>query len=409
MKRRHFLFQAGLASLVPAAAPAAGPGRPEIKITDIKTFLVGAGSRNLLFIKVETDQGIHGVGEAYSCGPDEATVATVNDFKRWLVGQDPRNVEHLWAMMHNFTRFPGGLVVNAALSGIEHALWDISGKAAGLPVYRLLGGKCRDKVRVYQSARGDEPGKLSEHARNLVQKYGYTAVKISPHPPGGNALPYNRATRVAVERLAAVRKALGPDVDIGVDVHAKFFEMARAVRLARAIEPYQPMWLEEPIRPENVAAMAKLAGHVSVPLASGECNYTKYEFRDILTAQALDIIQPDVCLCGGLMEMKKIAALAEAHYVVVAPHNPMGPVATAVNVHFAASTPNFFILEYHPDDEAPRKDLLKEPLMVKDGYIPVPDKPGFGVELNEEALRRYPPKPWHRGFDYRADGSVAFI
>lgn len=409
MKRRHFLFQAGLASLAPGAAPAAGPGRPEIKITDIKTFLVGVGSRNLLFIKVETDQGIHGIGEAYSCGPDEATIATVNDFKRWLVGQDPRNVEHLWAMMHNFTRFPGGLVVNAALSGIEHALWDISGKAAGLPVYRLLGGKCRDKVRTYQSARGDEPAQLAEHARALVQKYGYTAVKISPHPPGGNALPYNRATRVAVERLAAVRKALGPDVDIGVDVHAKFFEMSRAVRLARAIEPYQPMWLEEPIRPENVAAMSKLAAHVSVPLASGECNYTKYEFRDILTAQALDIIQPDVCLCGGLMEMKKIAALAEAHYVVVAPHNPMGPVATAVNVHFAASTPNFFILEYHPDDEAPRKDLLKEPLMVKDGYIPVPDKPGFGIELNEEALRRYPPKPWHRGFDYRADGSVAFI
>lgn len=410
MKRRHFLVQAGLASLLPADAQAAGPGgRPGIKITDIKTYLVGAGSRNLLFIKVETDQGIHGIGEAYSCGPDEATVATVNDFKRWLVGQDPRNVEHLWAMMHNFTRFPGGLVVNAALSGIEHALWDISGKAAGLPVYRLLGGKCRDKVRVYQSARGEEPAKVAEHAQALVQKYGYTAVKISPHPPGGNALPYNRANRVAVERMAAVRKALGPDVDIGVDVHAKFFEMSRAVRLARAIEPYQPMWLEEPIRPENVSAMAKLAAHVSVPLASGECNYTKYEFRDILAAQALDIIQPDICLCGGLMEMKKIAALAEAHYVVVAPHNPMGPVATAVNVHFAASTPNFFILEYHPDDEAPRKDLLKEPLMVKDGYLPVPDKPGFGIELNEEAFRHYPPKPWHRGFDYRADGSVAFI
>ena len=127
--------------------------RPAIKITDIKTFLVGVGSRNLLFVKVETDQGIHGIGEAYSCGPDEATVATINDFKRWLVGQDPRNIEHLWAMMFNFTRFPGGLVVNAAISGIEHALWDIQGKAAGLPVYRLLGGKCRDKIRVYQSAR----------------------------------------------------------------------------------------------------------------------------------------------------------------------------------------------------------------------------------------------------------------
>jgi galactonate dehydratase len=409
MQRRDFLIQTGLASLAPAAAQTGRENRPDLKITDIKTYLVGVGSRNLLFVKVETDQGIHGIGEAYSCGPDEATVATIQDFKRWLVGQDPRNIEHLWAMMYNFTRFPGGLVVNAALSGIEHALWDVSGKAAGLPVYRLLGGKCRDKIRVYQSAGGGDPKSVGQRAKDLVQKYGYTAVKIQPHPPGGNARPYNQVTRAAAERVAAVREALGPDVDIGVDVHAKFFEVSRALRVARAIEPYNPMWLEEPIRPENVEAMAKLAAHVSVPLASGECNYTKHEFRTILAAQALDIIQPDICLCGGLLEMKKIAAMAEAHYVMVAPHNPMGPVATVVNVHFAASTPNFFILEYHPDDEAPRKDLLKEPLMVKDGYLPVPDKPGFGIELNEEAFRKYPARPWHRGFDYRADGSVAFI
>jgi galactonate dehydratase len=409
MKRRDFLIQTGVASLLPGEAQPAKAGRPDLQIADIKTYLVGVGNRNLLFIKVETNQGIHGIGEAYSCGPDEATIATVQDFKRWLVGQDPRNIEHLWAMMHHFTRFPGGLVVNAAISGIEHALWDITGKAAGLPVYRLLGGKCRDKVRVYQSARGDDPKRVAEHARALVQKYGYTAVKMSPHMPNGNSRPSNQVSRVAGQRIAAVRDALGPDVDIGVDAHAKLFEVSRAIRLAQVIEPYAPMWLEEPIRPENVAAMAKLAGHVNIPLASGECNYTKYEFRDILTAQALDIVQPDVCLCGGLLEMKKIAAMAEAHYVVVAPHNPMGPLATAVNVHFAACTPNFLILEYHPDDEAPRKDLLKEPLMVKDGYLTVPEKPGFGVELNEAAFRHYPPRPWHRSFEYRADGSVAFI
>jgi galactonate dehydratase len=209
--------------------------------------------------------------------------------------------------------------------------------------------------------------------------------------------------------VGAVRKALGPDVDIGVDIHAKFFEPVRAARMAREIEPYDPMWLEEPIRPENADAMAKLADHVNIPLASGECNYTKYEFQKILSVQCLDIVQPDICCCGGIMEMKKIAAMAEANYVVVAPHNPMGPLATTVNVHFAASTPNFFILEYHPDDTSPRKDLLKEPLMVKNGYIELPTKPGLGVELNEEAFRHYPPKPWHRGFDYRADGSVAYI
>ena len=410
MMRRDFLVEtAGMASFLAAAAQPLVAGRSDIKITDINTFVVGIGTRNLVFVKVETDQGIHGIGEAYSCGPDDATVATINDFKRWLVGQDPRNIEHLWAVMMNFTRFPGGLVVNAAISGIEHALWDILGKVAGVPVYRLLGGKCRDRIRVYQSARGDEPRAVADHAVALVGKYGYTAVKMSPHMPGGSTRPYNQVARVAGQRVAAVRGALGPDVDIAVDIHAKFFEVARAARLARAIEPYDPMWLEEPIRPENAAAMAKLAGRVNIPLASGECNYTKHEFHAILAAQALDIVQPDVCLCGGLLELKKIAAMAEASYVMVAPHNSMGPVATVVNVHFAASTPNFLILEYHPDDEAPRKDLLKEPFLVKDGYLSLPDKPGLGIELNEEAFRHYPSQPWHRQFEYRADGSVAFI
>lgn len=407
MRRREFLGQAGAAAPLLAAAPAGA--RPALKITDIKTFVVGLVSRNLIFVKVETDQGIHGIGEAYSCGPDEATVAVVNDFKSWLVGQDPRNVEHLWATMVNFTRFPGGLVVNAAISGIEHALWDIAGKAAGLPVYMLLGGKVRDKIRVYQSIGGDTPQRAADSAMALVSKYGYTAVKMSPHPPKGNALPYNAVTRQAGLRVRAVREAVGPDVDIGVDIHAKFFEVRRASRLAREIEPYNPMWLEEPIRPENPDAMKKLAEHVNIPLASGECNYTKHEFRDLLALQALDIIQPDICVTGGVLEMKKIAAMAEANYVMVAPHNPMGPVATTVNVHFAASTPNFLILEYHPDDTSPRKDLLKQPLMVKDGYIPLPTQPGYGIELNEEAFRHYPPVRWHRGFDYRADGSVAFI
>ncbi|HET8550330.1 MAG TPA: galactonate dehydratase [Bryobacteraceae bacterium] len=397
------------APAVPLLQTAATAARPAIKITDIRTYLVGIGSRNLVFVKIETDQGIHGIGEAYSAGPDEATVAAIADFRRWLIGQDPRNIEHLWAMMYNFTRFPGGLVINSAISGIEHALWDISGKAAGVPVYILLGGRCRDRIRVYQSAGGKEPREVAENARALVEKYGYTAVKMSPHPPGGNALPYNRVTRVAGQRVRAVREALGPDVDIGVDIHAKFFEVSRAARMAREIEPYNPMWLEEPIRPENADAMAKLSERVNIPLASGECNYTKYEFQKILAAEALDIVQPDICCCGGMLEMKKIAAMAEANYVVVAPHNPMGPVATTVNVHFAASTPNFFILEYHPDDRAPRKDLLKEPLMVKDGYIPLPTKPGWGIELNEEAFRHYPPRPWRRGFEYRADGSVAYI
>lgn len=407
MNRRRFLAQPAAAA--PFLQAAQTGTKPNLKITDIRTYLAGVGSRNFVFVKVLTDQGLDGVGEAYSCGPDEATVKVIEDFKPWLIGQDPRNIQYLWDLMYNFTRFPGGSVVNAAISGIEHALWDISGKAVGLPVYMLLGGKVRDKIRLYQSAGGNEPAQVAESAKRLVEKYGYTAVKMSPHMSGTNSKPVNYVTRMAGQRVRAVREALGPDVDIGVDIHAKFFEVTRAVRMAKEIEPYHPMWLEEPIRPENVDAMQKLAEHVEIPLASGECNYTKHEFRSILHAQCLDFVQPDICVCGGLMEMKKIAAMAEASYVRVAPHNPMGPVATMVNVHFAASTPNFFILEYHPDDESPRKDLLKEPLLVKDGYFPLPTKPGLGVELNEDAIRRMPAKRWRRGFEFRADGSVGYI
>src|SRR6266540_3654022 len=227
MKRREFLGKAGAVPVMAApflqATPQVGT-RPAIKITDIKAFLVGVGGRNLVFVKVETDQGIHGIGEAYSCGPDEATVAAIQDFKRWLVGQEPRNIEHLWATMYNFTRFPGGSVVNAAISGIEHALWDIAGKAAGLPVYMLIGGKCRDKVRVYQSAGGSTPRELAASAQRLVQKYGYTAIKMAPHPPGSQSMPYNAVTRAAGQRAEAARAAVGPDIDLAFDAHATLFE-----------------------------------------------------------------------------------------------------------------------------------------------------------------------------------------
>jgi len=384
-------------------------GKPELKITDIQSFLVDAGGRNLCFVKVMTDAGIFGFGEAYSVGPDEATVATIKDFKGWLLGKDPRNVEYLWATMYNFTRFPGGAVINAAMSGIEHALWDIAGKAAGLPVYMLLGGKCRDRVRVYQSAGGRTPAQLAESAKALIAKYGYTAIKMAPHPPGSQSMPYNAVTRAAGQRAEAVRNAVGPDIDLAFDAHATLFEPIRAAQMAEALKPAHPYFLEEPIRMENMDAMETLKQRMQIPLATGECLYTKHDFRQLLSKQAADIIQPDVCLAGGIMELKKIAAMAEAHYVVVAPHNPMGPLATMVNVHFAACTPNFLILEYHPDDESPRKDLIKDPILVKNGYLEIPNKPGWGYDVNEEAFRRYPPKPWHRGFAYRADGAPDFI
>lgn len=380
---------------------------PAMKITDIKTFLVGAGGRNWVYVKILTDQGIHGIGEAYSAGPDEATVKVIEDFKRWLVGQDPRNVQYLYDLMYNTTRFPGGLVINSAISGIEHALWDIAGKSAGVPVWALLGGRTRNKIRVYQSIGGNTPQESAESARKMVETYGYTALKMGITANGD--MPYNRALRLTTERVRAVREAVGPDVDIGVDVHTKFVEVERAIQLAKAIEPFHPMWLEEAIRPESYTAMKKLADHVNIPLASGEANYGKYEFKQLIDLQALDFVQPDICCCGGVLELKKIAAMAEAQYIKVAPHNPMSPLATVVNVHFAASTPNFYILEYHAPDSGAYKVVLNEPLMVKkDGYVDIPNKPGWGVELNEEAFKSMPPAPWRRGTNFRADGSPYF-
>ena len=377
-------------------------------ITNIDTFLVNLGNRNIPLVKVHTDEGIYGVGEAYSCGPDKATVEAIRDFEEWLIGRDPRDIEGLWQLMYAGSRFPGGSVLNSAISGIEHALWDIAGKAAGLPVYRLIGGKCRDRIRVYQAPRGDTPEAVAEDAAALIEKYGYTALKMQPLPPDWQVKPWNQVLREAETRVAAVRDAVGPDIDIGLDPHARIFEPIRAIELCNVVAPYRPFFVEEPLRPENYDALARVSQHVQVPIATGEMLYTRHEFRDLLNLNAVDIIQPDICVTGGLWEMKKIAAMAEANYASVAPHNPCGPIATAVNVHFAASTSNFLILEYHADDESPRRDIVDEPMRLVDGYLELPDKPGLGIDINEDALDKYPFRSWRRAFPIRTDGSLAY-
>jgi galactonate dehydratase len=403
MMRREFIAAGGAIGLPlqAAAMEQSAPrytGKPQLKITDVQVFVVNAG-RNYVYVKISTDQGIHGWGEAYSAGPDEATAATVRDFKEWLVGKDPRNIEYLWATMYNFTRFPGGLVVNAAISGIEHALWDIAGKAAGLPVYMLLGGKCRNKIRCYQAAN------TPEQARSLIAKYGYTALKATL-----GLVPEGAGIRAFGDRAEAMRKAVGPDVDLCFDAHGRIWAPYRAYELAEVLKPVRPLFLEEAVRPENVDSMAELRRRCQIPIATGEELYTKYQFHQLMSLGGADIVQPDICLAGGMLEQKKIAAIAEAHYVQVAPHNPLGPLATLVNIHFAASTPNFVILEYHPDDESPRKDLIKgETIVVKGGYLEIPDKPGWGYEMDEEAFKRMPGKPWHRGFAFQSDGAPDFI
>ena len=378
-----------------------------MKIIRIDTHLTNLDHRSIPFVVVHTDEGIYGVGEAYSCGPDRATVAAIHDFEEWLIGRDPRDIEGLYHLMYAGGRFPGGSVVNAAISGIEHALWDIAGKAAGLPVYRLVGGLARQRIRVYQGVGGATAEETADNAAKLVQTYGYTALKMGPMPPNWQEMPWNQALRETERRVAAVREAVGPDVDIGLDPHARLFEIGRAAQLCEVVAPFRPFFVEEPLRPENYEALAKLSQKVNVPIASGEMLYSRHEFRELLSYHAVDIIQPDICLTGGLWEMKKIAAMAEVHYASVAPHNPCGPIATAVNVHFAASTTNFLILEYKADEDQ-RSDLVDEPMKLVDGYLELPQRPGLGIDLNLEALAAHPGRSWHRPFPLRPDGSLSY-
>ena len=380
-----------------------------MKITGITCHIVDGGGRNIVLVRTETDEGIVGWGESFSVGPDLAVAATIDHLKDWIIGDDPRDIERLWATMYQGLRFPPGSVGLAAISGIEHTLWDISAKALGLPVYRLLGGRVRDRVRVYQGCTGPTPEAAAENAVGLMEEYGYTAFKMSPFPPDDHLRPWNEVLREGPRHMAAVREAVGDDVDIGLDVHAKVLEPMRALELARAVEPYNPFFFEEPIRPEGIREMAWLRRRSPIPIATGEALYAKFQFNDLVRQQAADIIQPDVCVCGGLLEMKKIAAIAEGHDVVVAPHNPMGPLAGAINLHFAASTTNFLILEYRAHDKGRWRELVKNPWAPVDGHLEIPDAPGWGLEIDEDALDRYAAITWRRGNPIRADNSPAFI
>lgn len=382
-----------------------------MKITGVETYLTYLGRRNIPYVRVLTDEGIHGVGEAFSVGPDRATVEAIAYFAEWLLDRDPLDIEGLWQLMYAGSRFPGGSALNAAISGIEHALWDIKGKALDTPVYQLIGGKCRDRVRVYQGVGGDSPQALAENAQRLVSEYGYTALKMFPFS-SGTPLWHDAGVAPALKgaeaRMRAVREAVGDEVDIGLDAHAQIFSPAMALSLCRALEPYHPLFVEEPLRPENREAMGHVRAQSPVPIATGEALFTKYEFRDLLAHQGADIIQPDVCIVGGLWEMKKIAAMAEAEYVLVAPHNPCGPVATAVNVHFSLSTHNFLILEYRADDDPDRRAIVDEPMPLEEGYIPAPTRPGLGIDLDLEACAERVYRSWHRPFLWRVDGSLGY-
>ena len=380
-----------------------------MKITAIKTYMAREGSRSRALCKVETDEGISGWGECYSPGPDLAIEPTLDYIFELIKGIDPRRIEFIMMKLFQQMRFPPGAIGLSAMSGVDHALWDISGKAAGLPVYMLLGGAVRDKVQVYRSIGGRDAQEVADVAHKLHDDHGFTAFKTSPFRVPPDEHRWGVVCRKAAEYFEGLRKHCPEEWEFAFDPHAKIFEPIRALQLANALAPYDPFFYEEPLRPENSDAWARLRSQMQVPLATGECLYTRFEFLDLMSKHGADIIQPDICVCGGLLEMRKIAAIAEAHYVSVAPHNPMGPLATAVNVHFSAATPNFKILEYHLPDDKGGEDWLDEAYWPTDGYLQLrPDRPGFGVEVNEDAVQTgY--VLWERKSPVRPDGSTGYI
>jgi galactonate dehydratase len=392
-----------------------------MRITGLRSFMSADRDRPRVIVAVDTDEGITGWGECYNHGPDRALPPILDYLYLQIEGEDPRRVERLILKLLQQSRFPPGALGLAAISAIDHALWDISAKAAGLPVYMLLGGHVRDRVRVYLGVySAPEAEDVRDHCAAMEADWGLTAFKLSPYRIDVNAHPWGKTLRATgdwIERLAA----LCPDHEFAFDAHAKLFEPWQAVDLGNALKPIAPLFYEEPIRPENVEAWGPLKAGLKVPLATGESLYSRYEFLRLLQCRGADIIQPDICVVGGLLEMRKIAAIAEAFYVTVAPHNPMGPLATAINVHFSAACANFKILEYrlpmgaayHSDGMATDGDraaYVLDPYLPKDGYLELrPDRPGWGVEIDEDYLGTDRYVHWERKVPTRPDGSTWFV
>ncbi len=364
-----------------------------MKITELKTFLVEASWRNYLFVKVSTDEGIHGWGEATVEGKERTVAQAIGDLADYLVGKDPFRIEEHWYAMYRNAFWVGGPILNSAISGVEQAMWDIKGKALEVPVYELIGGKIRDRIRMYANGwfRGCQTPKEFAKAAEKTVKEGFDALKWDPFGSAGLFISPEQA-RLAVKCVAEVRNAVGPEVELLVEVHGRL-SPANAIRIGNELAEHRPYFYEEPVPPENVDAMALVARSVPIPVATGERLFTKWGFKDVLEKQAAAIIQPDPCHAGGILETKKISAMAEVYYVGVAPHNPNGPVATAVCLHLDASTPNFTIQELNIGDWERSQAILKEGFVIKDGRIEVSNQPGLGIDLDEKELAKYPFKP----------------
>lgn len=361
-----------------------------MKITDIKTFLVDCFRTNWAFVKVYTDEGITGVGEATLEYKEKSLVGAVEHIKEALVGKDPTNIERITHDLYRDSYWRNGPVLMSAISAVEMALWDILGKSLNVPVYKLLGGKTMDKVRIYVNgwfAGAKTPEQFGEKAAIAVKR-GVTAMKWDPF--GKSYLEIsNKDLDTALKCIQAVREAAGDGVDLLIEGHGRF-NVPTGIKIAKELEQFRPMWFEEPVPPDNLEALKAVRDKSPVAISAGERLYNLRQFKDLFEMRAADYIQPDVSHAGGIMELKKIAAMADTYYIPFAPHNPSGPVACAASLQLAACTTNFSILEIMYSDVPWRKDVTDESLHYEDGCIDIPNRPGLGIEINEEECLKHP-------------------
>jgi galactonate dehydratase len=354
-----------------------------MRIIGVEALPASIGERTYTYVILRTDEGITGIGEAACSGKERALLGAISELEHYLIGADPSEIEKLWTLMYRNAFWRGGPVLCGALSGMEQALWDIKGKRLGVPVYELLGGRYRHKVKVYAWIGGDTPRACAEQAARMKEA-GWRALKFCPFEGCGPFFDVAHGNRVEA-KMRAVREAVGDDFAIGVDGHGRL-NPVNAMEMAKRLEPYAPMFFEEPVLPEYPEAMADIRRAARIPVATGERLFTRYPFRDLLTRQAVDILQPDLCTAGGFLEVYKIAAMAEAFMVSVAPHNPLSPLSTVVCLHLDTVVPNFLIQEI-PGSPDRDKILTTQAETVTAGYMVPPSGPGWGVELNTEFLR----------------------
>ncbi len=366
-----------------------------MKITGIKTFVCNAYRTNWVFVKVLTNEpGLYGVGEATLEYKEATIVAAMQDLERDMLGKDPRDIEEIWHANYRDAYWRGGPVLMSAISAIDIALWDILGKSLNVPVWRLLGGKMREKVPCYANgwfAGAKEPEEFGAKAVEAIETAGWKGLKWDPFGSAYRQLE-PQAFRKAIRCIEKVYEAVNGRAEILIEGHGRF-DLPTATRIAAALEQFNILWFEEPIIPDTIEAIADLRSRVKVPLSFGERLYNTWQFRTLLEARGADFVQPDVSHAGGITEMKKIAALAESHHIPFCPHNPSGPVANAATLQLAASTPGFFLLETMSSDVPYRKEICNESVRFADGYMFINDRPGIGVDINEEAIAKYPYQP----------------